>query len=547
MYRYNNCRCEDGGMEFGMNQKVIVIGAGVAGLTAAIYARRSGFDVTLIEQHGIVGGMCTSWKRKGYLFEGAVHWLTGSNPKVGVHQIWKETGALRGDVPVLLQDPFRSVEWDGQILNMYRDIDKTVDALAKISPADARLLRRVAGDVRAVCGMQMPVMDVKGVTSERPNRMSPGFMLKMLPALPAMIKYSKISCAELTAKFSHPGIRRLFSVVPDEYAANSLIFTLATLHIGDGGCPAGGSLPMTRRMSDTFTDMGGTLMLNTRVRRVNVENGRVTGVTLAAGAKATGAQAGAWAGVRAEAFGKPHMAGAQTAAQFEADGAGDVTLDADAVIVTQDTAAAPDALFDVPPTDAWLLDLRKTVKPAVCTFISIGVRAVLPDGNLPEWRLDVPIKYAGETVNEIGFNSYRRYAPDGGTALTTALLHETYDFWKKAKDEGRYEYEKQALAEQVTRALCKKYPLCEGKIEVADVATPLTYERYTSAYRGSWMSVIEPGDKMKRHTGECESVAGLYFAGHRVMPPGGLPVAAASGRTAAQLVCRQFGAVFKPV
>jgi phytoene dehydrogenase-like protein len=44
----------------------MVIGAGIAGLTAGIYAARSGFDVTIIEQHSIVGGMCTSWKRKGY-------------------------------------------------------------------------------------------------------------------------------------------------------------------------------------------------------------------------------------------------------------------------------------------------------------------------------------------------------------------------------------------------------------------------------------------------------------------------------------------------
>jgi len=43
-----------------MKKHVIVIGAGIAGLCAAIYAKRSGFDVTLIEQHSISGGMCTS-------------------------------------------------------------------------------------------------------------------------------------------------------------------------------------------------------------------------------------------------------------------------------------------------------------------------------------------------------------------------------------------------------------------------------------------------------------------------------------------------------
>jgi phytoene dehydrogenase-like protein len=124
-------------------------------------------------------------------------------------------------------------------------------------------------------------------------------------------------------------------------------------------------------------------------------------------------------------------------------------------------------------------------------------------------------------------------------------MGDTYEFWKQAKDEGRYDAEKQALAEQVTRALCAQYPQCEGKIEVIDVATPLTYERYTGAYHGSWMAVMEPGDKMARYPGDCKDISGLYFAGHRIMSPGGLPAAAASGRQAAQLVCRQFGSVFR--
>ena len=50
-----------------MKKKVIVIGAGVAGLSSGIYAQKCGFDVTILESHSIAGGNCTSWKRKGYL------------------------------------------------------------------------------------------------------------------------------------------------------------------------------------------------------------------------------------------------------------------------------------------------------------------------------------------------------------------------------------------------------------------------------------------------------------------------------------------------
>ena len=68
---------------------------------------------------------------------------------------------------------------------------------------------------------------------------------------------------------------------------------------------------------------------------------------------------------------------------------------------------------------------------------------------------------------------------------------------------GRYEEEKQALANQISRAISPKFPGTEGKIEVIDVATPLTYERYTGAYHGSFMGTIGPGDKMTMYRGLC--------------------------------------------
>ena len=41
-------------------KKIIIVGAGLAGLTAGIYARQSGFDVTIYESHSIPGGASTS-------------------------------------------------------------------------------------------------------------------------------------------------------------------------------------------------------------------------------------------------------------------------------------------------------------------------------------------------------------------------------------------------------------------------------------------------------------------------------------------------------
>ena len=83
-----------------MRKKVYVIGAGVSGLSAGIYAARCGFDVTILEQHFTFGGLSTSWSRKGYFFEGGMHWLTGSGEDQPLNKVWKQLGALQENNPV---------------------------------------------------------------------------------------------------------------------------------------------------------------------------------------------------------------------------------------------------------------------------------------------------------------------------------------------------------------------------------------------------------------------------------------------------------------
>jgi phytoene dehydrogenase-like protein len=352
----------------------------------------------------------------------------------------------------------------------------------------------------------MPIVDIKGVKTQKPKKMGMGALLKMLPALSAMSKNGKLSVAEYASRFAHPALRRLMrSFVPENYSATALLFTLATIAAGDGGYPEGGSLAMTQRMADTFRQLGGKLMLGTKVKQVIIENGSATGVELV-----------------------------------------DETLLADAIIITQETIAASTKLFAVPPSDEWLQEMRANTKPVVCTFVSVGVRADIPQ--TPTFELSEPIMCGGVRVFELGFNNYsgyKGYAPTGGTALTAAFMGDTYDFWANAKAEGTYAAEKAALAEQISRAICAKYPQSVGRIEVIDIATPLTYERYTGAYRGSWMSVMAPGDKQRQYPNFLENVKGVYFAGHRMMGAGGLPIALTTGRSAAQMVCKQYDAVFR--
>ena len=76
-------------------RSVIIVGAGMAGLSAGCYARMSGYRATIVEMHTIPGGLCTAWKRGGYKFDISMHMLTGS--KSGpAHRMWRELGVIQG-------------------------------------------------------------------------------------------------------------------------------------------------------------------------------------------------------------------------------------------------------------------------------------------------------------------------------------------------------------------------------------------------------------------------------------------------------------------
>ncbi len=82
-----------------MDKSLIIIGAGVAGLSTGCYAQMNEYHSQIFEMHDKPGGVCTSWRRNGYTFDGCIEWLMSSSPGNPFYQIWQELGALPGPPP----------------------------------------------------------------------------------------------------------------------------------------------------------------------------------------------------------------------------------------------------------------------------------------------------------------------------------------------------------------------------------------------------------------------------------------------------------------
>jgi len=491
-------------------KKVIIVGGGIAGLSAGIYAAQSGFDVTILEQHSIPGGFCTSWKRNGYLFEGGLHWLTGSSAQQPLNKVWREIGAIDDNTKIFTRDPFLIYDHHGQQAKLYRDVEKLRAHLCEISTEDKNEINKFCNDIKKFSKVTMPLTDIKGVKVKEKSRPKLSSLLSMLPVLAKFSKYSKISAAEYAERFKNPIIRGLVGdMLGENYPALFMFMSFGVFTSGDGGFLEGGSLKMTQNIANRFKSLGGKIQHNVKVEQVLIENGKTVGVLV-----------------------------------------GGEKMKADSVIVTTDTAVAIDRLFAAPLSESWTDKMRaQKPKSMVNTFICLGVEVDLSD--IPEvtnYSLDKPLTYAGEEHNVFGYEHYATYenfAPKGCTAVTVTLMGDTYDYWKTHKENGIYEEEKKKIADTVIEILTEKLPQIKDKVAVVDVATPLTYERYCGSYHGGWMTKVGKGEKMESYPSKSETVKGLYFAGYRLTPPGGLPVAAETGRKAAQHLCKDTDTVFQ--
>ena len=86
---------------------VIIIGAGLGGLTCGTYLAKRGKKVLVLEKNSRIGGYATSYETKGHSFDIATQALGGCDPEGSVHQVLEEL-SLSGQVTFLPCEPART-------------------------------------------------------------------------------------------------------------------------------------------------------------------------------------------------------------------------------------------------------------------------------------------------------------------------------------------------------------------------------------------------------------------------------------------------------
>lgn len=101
-----------------------IIGAGIAGISTGCYLQMNGYDTQIFEMGKLPGGLCTSWKKEDYIFDGCIHWLTGTKSGSPFYFMWDELGVLK-ERNVIYPEVFKQTEFGDKV---FTDIDRFEDS-----------------------------------------------------------------------------------------------------------------------------------------------------------------------------------------------------------------------------------------------------------------------------------------------------------------------------------------------------------------------------------------------------------------------------------
>jgi phytoene dehydrogenase-like protein len=158
--------------------------------------------------------------------------------------------------------------------------------------------------------------------------------------------------------------------------------------------------------------------------------------------------------------------------------------------------------------------------------------------------LEEPVTLLGKERDRINVEVYSfdpSMAPEGKTAVKV-LLDARYSRWKElyAGQDERYNAAKQEIAQQVLALLEQRFPGISEQVEVVDIATPVTIERYTGNWHGTQAWIDENGGMLEMLRGKTKTLPGLdnFFMAGQWAGGIGLSTAAIQGRKAIQTICK---------
>jgi phytoene desaturase len=257
--------------------RAIVIGSGFGGLAAAIRLAVKGYEVTVLERLDSPGGRAYVHRRNGYTFDAGPTIITA--PFL-LEELWALCGRdMKDDVDLRLMDPFYQVRFaDGRIFHYTGDPEKMRAEVARFEPSDLPGYERFLEEAEKCYKLGFEELgDFCFQTL--------GDLAKAFPSLVKMRAWNNLY--SLVAKhIKNPQLREVMSFHPLLIGGNpfsvTAVYSLINALERKWGVHSvmGGTGKLIQGLVKLLNEQGVEVRYNSTVRKINIENNQVTGVTL---------------------------------------------------------------------------------------------------------------------------------------------------------------------------------------------------------------------------------------------------------------------------
>jgi phytoene desaturase len=260
-----------------VGKKVIVIGSGFAGLSAATHLANKGFDVTILEKNASVGGRARQFSADGFTFDMGPSWYW--MPEV-FEQYFAYFGKKRADYYTLHRlDPSYTVTFsDGDVMRLPAKMSELEALFERYEAGSAVKLRQFLAEAKYKYDVGM------GEFVQKPSHSIFEFAdMRVLKSLFQLEMFTNISKA-IRRLFSHPKLIQLLEfpvlflgATPQKTPALYSLMNYADMSLGTW-YPMGGMFEIIRGMTDLAVEKGVKILVNQEVTKIHALNGQATKV-----------------------------------------------------------------------------------------------------------------------------------------------------------------------------------------------------------------------------------------------------------------------------
>ena len=505
-------------------KKVVVIGAGLGGLSAAIRLAASGRRVQVYEQQPIPGGKAGTETLDGYRFDTGPSLLT--MPSV-ISQLFAEAGRVWTDyLQVERLSVICNYFWpDGTRLSAYAEPVRLAREVCRVTGEPPSSVLRYLDHARQIDQVASKLFLWHSLHD--PRTWVSGLFLRNLPRVGSIDMFRTMD--ELSREyFRDPRIVQLFNRYAT-YNGSSPYLTPATMaiipyveYVGGGYAVVGGIHALPRALERLAVELGVEFHYGTRVHRIVTDRRDGHVAADARGAEAPGRS-------------RPRVLGIDIDSGF---------VPADVVVSNVDVSVTYPLLLG----DERSRQLRRyrTLEPSSSGLVFYwGVNRQFPELTVNN------IFFSPDYAAEFRSIFEERRCPDDPTIYVNITSKVTptdapsgCENWfvlvnAPYVDGQDWEGETARVRERVIARLGAALGAdIEQAIETEGIMTPPDIERRTMSYRGALYGISSNTRlaAFARHPNRSRDYRGLYFCGGSCHPGGGMPLVMLSGKIVADLI-----------